>query len=127
LLNRVRQPFNVNSLALLGATAALNDAEFIADSKRINDAGMAQMLQGFQALGLDHIHSFGNFVCVKVGSPQRSAASVFQALLKRGVIVRPVGNYGMPDYLRVSIGLPEHNSRFLSVLGDILKETPVSA
>ena len=127
LLNRVRQPFNVNSLALLGATAALNDAEFIAESKRINDAGMAQMLQGFQLLGLDHIDSFGNFVCVKVGSPQRSAAAVFQALLKRGVIVRPVGNYGMPDYLRVSIGLPEHNARFLSVLGDILKETPVPA
>jgi histidinol-phosphate aminotransferase len=127
LLNRVRQPFNVNTLALLGATAALNDAAFIADSKRINDAGMAQMLQGFQTLGLDHIDSFGNFVCVKVGSPQRSAAAVFQALLKRGVIVRPVGNYGMPDYLRVSIGLPEQNARFLSVLGDILKETPVPA
>jgi histidinol-phosphate aminotransferase len=127
LLNRVRQPFNVNTLALLGSTAALNDAAFIADSKRINDAGMAQMLQGFQALGLDHIDSFGNFVCVKVGSPQRSAAAVFQSLLKRGVIVRPVGNYGMPDYLRVSIGLPEQNARFLSVLGDILKETPVPA
>jgi len=125
LLNRVRQPFNVNSLALLGATAALNDAEFIAESKRINDAGMAQMLQGFHALGLDHIDSFGNFVCVKVGSPQRSAAVVFQALLKRGVIVRPVGNYGMPEYLRVSIGLPEQNARFLSVLGDIQQETPV--
>ncbi len=127
LLNRVRQPFNVNSLALLGATAALNDAEFIAESKRINDAGMAQMLQGFHALGLDHIDSFGNFVCVKVGSPQRSAAVVFQALLKRGVIVRPVGNYGMPEYLRVSIGLPEQNARFLSVLGDIQQETPVPA
>lgn len=127
LLNRVRQPFNVNTLAMLGATAALNDVEFIAESKRINDAGMAQMLQGFQMLGLDHIDSFGNFVCVKVGSPQRSAAAVFQALLKRGVIVRPVGNYGMPDYLRVSIGLPEHNARFLSVLGDILKDTPVLA
>jgi histidinol-phosphate aminotransferase len=127
LLNRVRQPFNVNSLALLAATAALNDAEFIADSKRINDAGMAQMLQGFQTLGLGHIDSFGNFVCVKVGSPQRPAAAVFHALLKRGVIVRPVGNYGMPDYLRVSIGLPAHNARFLSVLGDILQASPVSA
>lgn len=127
LLNRVRQPFNVNSLALLAATAALNDAEFIAASKRVNDAGMAQMLQGFQALGLDHIDSFGNFVCVKVGSPQRSAGAVFQALLKRGVIVRPVGNYGMPNYLRVSIGLPAQNARFLSVLGDILQASPVPA
>jgi len=127
LLNRVRQPFNVNSLALAAATAALNDVDFIAESKRVNDAGMAQMLQGFQGLGLEHIDSFGNFVCVKVGSPQRSAASIFQALLKQGVIVRPVGNYGMPDYLRVSIGLPEHNARFLSVLGEILQETSVSA
>jgi histidinol-phosphate aminotransferase len=127
LLNRVRQPFNVNSLALLAATAALNDAEFIAASKRVNDAGMAQMLQGFQALGLDHIDSFGNFVCVRVGSPQRPAAAVFQALLQRGVIVRPVGNYGMPDYLRVSIGLPEHNARFLAVLGDILQASPEPA
>ncbi len=127
LLNRVRQPFNVNTLALLGATAALNDVEFLAESKRVNDAGMAQMLQGFQALGLDHIDSFGNFVCVKVGSPQRPAGAVFQALLKCGVIVRPVANYGMPDYLRVSIGLPEQNARFLSVLADILQEIPVPA
>jgi histidinol-phosphate aminotransferase len=79
LLNRVRQPFNVNTLALAAAAAALDDVDFIADSKRVNDAGMAQMLQGFQVLGLDHIDSFGNFVCVKVGSPQRSAAAVFQA------------------------------------------------
>jgi histidinol-phosphate aminotransferase len=127
MLNRVRQPFNVNSLALLGAAAALTDADFIAESKRINDAGMAQMLQGFQALGLDHIPSFGNFVCVKVAGQGRSAGEVFQSLLRQGVIVRPVGNYGMADYLRVSIGLPAQNARFLSVLGDILNVMPESA
>jgi histidinol-phosphate aminotransferase len=127
MLNRVRQPFNVNSLALLGAAAALNDADFIAESKRVNDAGMAQMLQGFQALGLEHIPSFGNFVCVKVAARGRSAGEVFQALLRQGVIVRPVGNYGMADYLRVSIGLPAQNARFLSVLGDILNAMPESA
>ena len=118
MLNRVRQPFNVNSLALLGAAAAIDDAEFIAASKRVNDAGMAQMVQGFQRIGLEFIPSFGNFICVKVGP----AGEVFQALLKRGVIVRPVGNYGMPEYLRVSIGLPEQNARFLAALSEILEQ-----
>jgi histidinol-phosphate aminotransferase len=117
MLNRVRQPFNVNSLALTAAAAALNDADFIAESKRVNDAGMAQLIQGFQRMGLEFIPSYGNFVCVKVGEANR----VFQELLQRGVIVRPVGNYGMPEYLRVSIGLPEQNVRFLSVLGEILR------
>ena len=117
MLNRVRQPFNVNSLALTAAAAALNDADFIAESKRVNDAGMAQLIQGFQHMRLDFIPSYGNFVCVKVGAANR----VFQELLQRGVIVRPVGNYGMPEYLRVSIGLPEQNVRFLSVLGEILR------
>jgi histidinol-phosphate aminotransferase len=121
MLNRVRQPFNVNSLALLAAAAALNDADFIAASKRVNDAGMAQLTSGVRAMGLSFIPSYGNFVCVKVGSAERSAGVVFQELLKRGVIVRPVGNYGMPDYLRVSIGLPEQNARFLSALAEILQ------
>ncbi len=116
MLNRVRQPFNVNSLALTAATAALSDVDFLAESKRINDAGMAQLVQGFQRMGLAFIPSYGNFVCVKVGA----AAAVFQELLKRGVIVRPVGNYGMPEHLRVSIGLPEQNLRFLTALGEIL-------
>jgi histidinol-phosphate aminotransferase len=120
MLNRVRQPFNVNSLALCAAAAALNDADFIAESKRVNDAGMAQLTQGVQAMGLEFIPSFGNFVCVKVAVSGHRAAQVFQELLQRGVIVRPVGNYGMPDYLRVSIGLPAQNARFLTTLAEIL-------
>ncbi len=123
MLNRVRQPFNVNSLALLAAAAALNDSEFIVASKRVNDAGMAQLTQGVRALGLDYIPSFGNFVCVKVAVAGHTATDVFQQLLRRGVIVRPVGNYGMPEYLRVSIGLPEQNARFLAVLGETLSAT----
>ncbi|NTV94468.1 MAG: histidinol-phosphate transaminase [Thiobacillus sp.] len=118
LLNRVRQPFNVNSLALAAATAALDDAEFLAESKRVNDAGMAQLTEGCKALGLDWIPSAGNFVCIKVGA----AGAVFQALLGKGVIVRPVANYGMPEYLRVSIGLPEQNARFLAALKEILNK-----
>lgn len=112
LINRVRQPFNVNSLALAAATAALDDADFLAESKRVNDAGMAQLTAGFEALGLEWIPSWGNFVCVRVGD----AAAVFQALLRAGVIVRPVANYGLPEYLRVSIGLTGQNARFLDVL-----------
>jgi len=121
MLNRVRQPFNVNLLALTAAAAALNDSDFIAASKQVNDAGMAQMEQGFKRMGLAYIPSFGNFICVKVGTQRLSAAAVFQALLQRGVIVRPVGNYALPDYLRISIGLPAQNERFLLALGDILE------
>lgn len=116
LLNRVRQPFNVSSLALTAAAAALDDADFLAESKRVNDAGMAQLMDGCRALGLDWIPSAGNFLCIRVGE----AGRVFQELLRRGIIVRPVANYGMPEYLRVSIGLPEQNARFLAALAEIL-------
>lgn len=118
LLNRVRQPFNVNSLALAAAAAALGDDTFLANAKSVNDAGMAQLLAGCERLGLAWIPSFGNFVCIEVGD----AGRVFQSLLRKGVIVRPVANYGLPTYLRVSIGLPEQNARFLAVLAEILEQ-----
>lgn len=122
LLNRVRQPFNVNSLALAGAAAALDDDAFLARAKALNDAGMAQLLAGCARLGLNHIPSHGNFVCIEVGGDASAAAKIFQALLQRGVIVRPVANYGLPTFLRVSIGLPEQNARFLAVLAEILEQ-----
>ncbi len=116
MMNRVRQPFNVNSLALAAAEAALNDDEFVQRSYALNQAGMAQLLAGFSALGLHHIPSFGNFVSVKVGN----AASVYQKLLRAGVIVRPVASYGMPEYLRVTIGLHGQNQTFLAALKSAL-------
>jgi len=116
LLNRVRQPFNVNSLALAAATAALGDLDFLARSKSVNDAGMAQLEAGFRSLGLSWIPSRGNFVCVRVGD----AGAVYKALLSKGVIVRPVANYGLAEHLRVSIGMPAQNARFLTALGEIL-------
>lgn len=119
LLNRVRQPFNVNSLALAAATAALDDTDFLSETKRVNDAGMIQLTEGFQRLGLTWIPSAGNFVAVRVDE-QGNAMPVFQALLRKGVIVRPVANYAMPEYLRISVGLPEQNEKCLAVLGDIL-------
>lgn len=112
MLNRVRQPFNVNSVAQAAAVAALADDEFVARSRALNTAGMMQVTQGLTRLGLDFIPSFGNFVSVRVGN----AAKVYQDLLKKGVIVRPVANYGMPEYLRVSIGLAQENARFLKAL-----------
>lgn len=117
VLNRVRQPFNVNSLALAAACAALDDAEYLAQSRRCNDAGMAQLEAGFRALRLGWIPSKGNFIAVDLG---RESMPLYQALLREGVIVRPVANYGMPTYLRVSIGLPEENGRFLEALAKVL-------
>ena len=109
LMNRVRQPFNVNTLALVAAAASLDDDDFVSRTRQLNDDGLAQLTEGLKALGLDYIPSYGNFVCVRVGQ----AVAVYQALLKQGVIVRPVAGYGMPEYLRVSIGSQEQNARFL--------------
>lgn len=117
VLNRVRQPFNVNSFALVAACAAMDDADYLAKSRQVNDEGMAQFEQGFQQLGLSWIPSKGNFIAVDLGQP---AAPVYQALLQEGVIVRPVAGYGMPTFLRVSIGTKEENSRFLEALAKVL-------
>ena len=117
LLNRARQPFNVNSLALVAATAALGDQEFVTSSRQINREGMQQVLQGLDALGLPHIPSAGNFVSFDCGT---EASEVFDLLLAEGVIVRPIAEYGLPTYLRVSIGLAAENARFLDALQRVL-------
>jgi histidinol-phosphate aminotransferase len=117
VLNRVRQPFNVNSLALAAACAALDDADYLAKSRQLNDAGMAQLEAGLCELGLSWIPSKGNFIAVDFG---RDTAAINQALLREGVIVRPVAGYGMPNFLRVSIGLPAENARFLEALAKVL-------
>ena len=112
LMNRVRQPFNCNNLALAAATAALGDHEFVARSQELNRAGMAQLTEGFTRLGYEYIPSYGNFVAFRVGD----AAAVNQKLLKQGVIVRPVAGYGMPEWLRVTIGTEAENRQFLDAL-----------
>jgi histidinol-phosphate aminotransferase len=117
VLNRVRQPFNVNSLALAAACAALDDSVYLAESRRLNDAGMAQLENGLRELGLSWIASKGNFVAVDMA---QDAAPLYQALLREGVIVRPIGGYGMPNFLRISIGLPEENARCLQALAKVL-------
>lgn len=117
LLNRLRQPFNVNSLALAAAEAALADADYVIESRRLNEEGMAEIEAGLAALGLGWIPSVGNFVTVDVG---REAGGIYDALLHRGVIVRPVANYGLPNHLRVTVGLPDENRRFLDALAEVM-------
>jgi histidinol-phosphate aminotransferase len=120
LLNRIRQPFNVNAMAQAAAVAALNDKAFLAQSAKVNADGYRQLTQAFEEMGLEYIPSYGNFILFKVGDDDGAGARVNLALLKQGIIVRPVGNYGMPKYLRVTIGLPEENNAFLAALKQAL-------
>ncbi|MGZ3159592.1 MAG: histidinol-phosphate transaminase [Burkholderiaceae bacterium] len=120
LLNRIRQPFNVNSLAQAAAVAALNDVAFLKKSAQVNAEGYRQLTQAFDAMKLEYVPSFGNFVLVKVGNEDSAGANVNLALLKQGIIVRPVGNYGLPQWLRISIGLLQENAAFLDALKKIL-------
>jgi histidinol-phosphate aminotransferase len=112
LVNRVRPPFNVNALAQAAAIAALADTAYVDESRRLNDEGMRALAAGFAGLGLRHLPSHGNFVMVDVGDGMR----VFDRLLRAGVIVRPVANYGLPAWLRVTVGLPHENARLLAAL-----------
>ena len=123
LLNRVRQPFNANSLALAAAEAALADEEFVATSRELNAAGMARIEAGLAALGLDWIPSAGNFVTFRVG-PFPAAWNAYDAMLDEGVIARPLREYGMGEHLRVTVGLAEENERFLKALGKALGRRP---
>ncbi|MFA6015642.1 MAG: histidinol-phosphate transaminase [Gallionellaceae bacterium] len=112
MINRVRQPFNVNSVAQAAAVAALRDVTFVKNTFNINQLGMAQITGGLDKLGLEYIPSFGNFVAFQI----KNASAVYQRLLELGVIVRPIANYAMPDWLRVSIGLESENAKFLKAL-----------
>jgi histidinol-phosphate aminotransferase len=116
LLNRVRQPFNVNALGQAAAIAALDDKTFTTDVARKNLEGLAQLEAGFQSLGLEYVPSVANFILVKVGD----GARVFDALQRRGVIVRPMKPYGMPEWLRLTVGTHAQNIRLLAELATAL-------
>ena len=113
LLNRVRQPFNVNTPALEAARAALDDEDHLAKTVRLNDAGMARLMEELVKRNLKVIPSVGNFITFDVGQP---AGPVYEALLREGVIVRPIANYGLPNHLRVTVGTEEENHTFLAAL-----------
>ncbi|HEU0188866.1 MAG TPA: histidinol-phosphate transaminase [Gallionella sp.] len=118
MMNRVRQPFNVNSVAQAAAVAALQDEDFVRQTNELNRRGMAQITGEFDRLGLEYIPSLGNFVSFKIAD----AMAVYRRLLELGVIVRPVANYDMPGWLRVSIGVETENDKFLSALKRIIGE-----
>ena len=118
-LNRVRQPFNVNSLALKAAEVALSDIEHLEAGIELNAKGMAQLISAFEQMNLSYIPSVGNFICVDVGA---DAMKVYDDLLYEGVIVRPVANYEMPKFLRITIGTEEENKRFINALKKVLNK-----
>ena len=115
VMNRIRQPFNVNALVQTAAIASLDDDEFISRSRVVNDLGMNQITSALTSLGIEFIRSYGNFVAFKLKDEQ-AAIMYYQHLLKNGVIVRPIANYKMPSFLRVSIGLEHENDRFINIL-----------
>lgn len=117
LLNRVRQPFNNNSLALAAAEAALADSDYLEKSILVNNQGMKQLTEAFEQLNLQWIPSAANFVSVDLNRP---ALPIYQALLHKGVIVRPVANYEMPNHLRISIGTEYENQKFIDALAQVL-------
>ena len=117
LLHRVRHPFNVNNLAQAAALAALDDSAHLERTVRVNREGMQQLMDGLVALGVSPTESVGNFILFDCGRP---AAALYEQLLREGVIVRPVANYGPPHHLRVTVGLAEENAQFLRALERVL-------
>lgn len=116
VLNRVRQPFNVNSYAQVAAVASLKDRDFLSRSRKLNDEGLIYLANGFRDIGLEYIPSVGNFITFMVNNAER----VYDDLLHKGVIVRPVAGYGIPDGLRVTVGTVGENRVFLKALKDVL-------
>lgn len=123
LMGRVRQPFNVSTIGLAAATAALGDPDFVRESREQNRSGLAQLAAGLGQLGLSFIPSVGNFIAFE---PGRDPAAVYAALLREGVIVRPIGEYGLDRHLRVTVGLPAETARFLDALTRVLRTLPAS-
>jgi histidinol-phosphate aminotransferase len=123
LMNRVRQPFNVNSLSLASALSALDDQAHVQQSVELNSQGMKFLTDACDQMGLPYIPSVGNFLTIDFG---RDALPIYDALLKQGVIVRPIGVYNMPNHLRVTIGLPEENARFIAALQSVLPAVPAN-
>lgn len=119
VLNRIRQPFNVNCVAMAGALAVLGDDAYLAHSRQVNTDGLHQMKVGLKRLGFSWIPSIGNFISFDTG---RDASAVSEKLMDHGVIVRPIASYGMPNHLRVSVGIERENDRFLESLAVVMKE-----
>jgi histidinol-phosphate aminotransferase len=120
LLNRVRQPFNVNSIAQAAACEALFDAHFLEESLRVNQEGLVQLETAMHEMGLTFIPSKGNFILVRIGDAMDAGMRMFKALLSKGVITRPVDNYGLPQYLRISVGTAGENAACIAAMKAVL-------
>jgi histidinol-phosphate aminotransferase len=120
-LNRVRQPFNTNLLAQAAATASLDDATHVSTSVRMNLDGLDQLARSLDALTLRWIPSVANFLTVDLGRP---AQPVYDGLLRQGVIVRPLGSYGLPSHLRITVGTREQNARVLGAIRRVMDGVP---
>jgi len=118
VLNRVRQPFNTNLLAQAAAIASLDDSEHVAKSVLMNNTGKTYLQNAFAEMNLDYLPTMGNFISVNV---RQDGLALYQKLLEQGVIVRPVANYDMPEYLRITIGTQQQNERFIETLKQCLK------
>ena len=122
LINRVRKPFNVNELAQVGAVAALQDTDFLRRTVEITWQGLDYFYKELQELKAPYVESQGNFVLFDT---QRDASQVFEALLRRGIILRPVLNYGFKTHLRMSVGLPDENVAAIQALREVFQEIPL--
>ncbi len=118
VLNRLRAPFNVNAVAQRAALAALDDEDHLERTRQMNRDGLRQLAAGACELGLSFVPSHANFLLLRVGA----ANEIHEELLRRGVIVRPVGGYGLPEHVRVTVGREEENRRFLGALADVMRE-----
>jgi histidinol-phosphate aminotransferase len=119
LMNRVRQPFNVNSVAQAAAIAALEDQDFIQKGLDHNREELDRIQSSVETMGLSVTPSHTNFILIDLG--ERSGQDVYEGLMKRGVIVRPMAPYGLPQTIRVTAGLREENDMFLEALGEIIQ------
>lgn len=122
LLQKARQPFNVNAIAQAAALAAISDSNHIQQTRKINQEGMMLLERAFDQRGLKYVKSYANFILVKVGNGDQ----IFQDMLKQGVIVRAMSSYKLPDWIRISIGTPQQNQRVLEVLDSLLASTTES-
>jgi histidinol-phosphate aminotransferase len=118
LMERVRQPFNVNSVAQWAAAAALSDREHVRRSIELNRKGLSLLRNGLQSMGINTVPSWANFILVHVGD----GVQITQELMSLGVIVRPMGGYGYPEHIRVTVGAEEENRRFLAALGEVFEK-----
>jgi len=122
-LHRVRQPFNTGTLSQIAALAALDDEEFLRKTQETVVEGLACLYREVERLGLNTIPTQANFFLIQVPT---DAKTIYEAMLRRGVIIRPMNSYGMDRYIRINAGLPEENERFIKALADTLQELPES-